>query len=103
MPKNSSDEVDGTGDRTPQKGKSKNKNKGQSGNHPAATKRELGRLKNKMALARAVEGGIEEERQNGKVAEEKLQHGEEGRENKRSRSDGRMAQLEEAQDVVMDG
>jgi hypothetical protein len=103
MPKNSSDEVDGTSDGTPQKGKNKNKNKGQRDNHPAATKRELGRLKNKMALARAVEGSMGGEGQDGKAADEKLQHGEEGRENKRPRSGGGTAQVEEAQDVIMDG
>lgn len=52
MPKNSADDPDGGGDGTPQ---SRNKNKG----HPGVTKRELGRLKNKMALKRAVEGSTE--------------------------------------------
>jgi hypothetical protein len=103
MPKNSSDEVDGTGDGTPQKGKNKNKDKGQKDNQPVATKRELGRLKNKMALARVVEGSMGREGQDCDDADEELQHGGEGRENKRPRSEGGTAQVEEAQDVVMDG
>ncbi|KIM90549.1 hypothetical protein PILCRDRAFT_812302 [Piloderma croceum F 1598] len=56
-----------------------------------------------MALTRAVEGSMGGERQDGEGADEKLQHGEEGRENKRPRSEGGTAQVEEAQDVIMDG
>lgn len=52
MPKNSADDPDGAGDGTPQDGK--NKNKGQA----PVTKRQLGRLKNKMALARVVESSL---------------------------------------------
>jgi hypothetical protein len=102
MPKNSSDDVDGAGDGAPQGGKNKGKNKLQSQTQPSATKRELGRLKNKKALARVVEGSMGREGQGDENADEERMGGEEGRENKRPRSEGGYAQAEETRDAVMD-
>jgi hypothetical protein len=102
MPKNSSDELDGTGDRTPQRGKNKNKDMDQCQNQSVATKRALGRLKNKKALARAVEGSMGTERQGDEGVDEEEEE-EEDRENKRPRSEGRTAQGKEAEDAIMDG
>ena len=99
MPKNSSDEADGTGDGIPHGGKNKNKKKGQDQTQPATTKRELGRLKNKRALARAVEGSIGRERGTG-GADEEGRDGENERENKRSRSEFQETETEE-RDVLM--
>jgi len=83
MPKNSSDDVDRARDEIPQG--DKNKNTGQDQHLSAATKRELGRLKNKRALAIAVEGCMGGAQQG---SEDVGGEGDEEnkRENKRSRS-----------------
>ena len=94
MPKNSSDHIEGVGDESPRRGKRKNKDKVQ----PAATKRELGRLKNKRALARAVEGSMGRE-ECGDEDGEACKDTEVGRGNKRPKSGGGTA---EGQDMVMD-
>jgi hypothetical protein len=88
MPKSSSDDVDGAADGIPQGGRNKNKKKGQDQTQAAATKRELGRLKNKRALAEAVHGSMGREQSGG----------ENERENKRLRSEN---QDDKAEDVAM--
>jgi tRNA (guanine-N(7)-)-methyltransferase subunit TRM82 len=87
MPKNSMEDSEGAGDGTPQEGKSRDKGQ--------VTKRELGRLKNKMALTRAVEG-----RCGGK--EDREGEGEGQRENKRSKSDVGDAGRGDGSDNAMD-
>jgi len=87
MPKNSMEDSEGAGDGTPQEGKSRDKGQ--------VTKRELGRLKNKMALTRAVEG-----RCGGKKDREG--EGEGQRENKRSKSDVGDAERGDGSDNAMD-
>lgn len=82
MPKFFSDDDDGAGDRISRS--SKNKKRGQDQPQPAATKRELGRLMNKRALARAVEGTLGREQQGDEDAS-KEGDGENKRKNKRSR------------------
>jgi len=99
MPKNSSDEVDGAGDGIPQGSRNKNKKIGQD-QTPTATKRELGRLKNKKALARAMEGSLGRE-VDGEDADEGWRDGENERENKRSRSEFQDTETEERGDVLM--
>lgn len=77
MPKSSADELDPSADGAP-RGRGKRNKKTQAENEAAATKRALGRLKNKMALSRVVEGG------SGRDGDSELD-GE--RETKRSRSE----------------
>ena len=87
------DDPEGAGDETSQDGKSKNKGKAQV----PVTKRQLGRLKNKMALTRAVEGGSGRPGEVPFCTEEKEDR---QRENKRPKSE--VGDIAECGDVAMD-
>ena len=89
MLKNSADELDVAEERNTQKGKNDK-------TQPAPSKRELGRLKNKRALARAVQG-----RHGDKDVREGIKDSTEMRDNKRSKSEGSSENVdEEPMDII---